>query len=95
MFDYGHAFLGIAIVLFLLDVFKTRNIPNVIMKPIMFLDSISYEGYLVHQFFILGTFSLLNIINQQIIAVIAIFAVTLICGFIVRIISQEMKKLIK
>ena len=95
MFDYGHAFLGIAIVLFLLDVFKTRNIPNVIMRPIMFLDSISYEGYLVHQFFIFGTFSLLNIINQWIIAVIAIFAVTLICGFIVRIISKEMKKLFK
>lgn len=95
MFDYGHVFLGISIVLFLLDVFRTRNIPNVIMKPIMFLDSISYEGYLVHQFFILGTFSLLSIINQQIIAVIAIFAITLICGLAVKMISGCLKKLIK
>lgn len=95
MFDYGHAFGGISIVLILLDVFRTRNIPNVIMKPMMFFDSISYEGYLVHQFFILGTFSLLTIINQQLIAVIAIFTVTFICGFTVKIISQQLKSLIK
>ena len=95
MYDYGHAFLGISFVLILLDVFRTRNIPNVIMKPMMFLDSISYEGYLVHQFFILGKFSLLAIIDLQIIAIITIFVVTLICGFSVKIISQQLKILIK
>lgn len=95
MFDFGHALLGISIVFVLLDVFRTQNISNVIMKPILFLDSISYEGYLVHQFFILGTFSLLTIIDSQIIAVITIFLVTLICGFTVKIISRYLKKLIK
>lgn len=85
----------ISIVLILHDVFRIRNIPKVIMKPMMFLDSISYEGYLVHHFFILGTFSLLTIIDLQIVAVITIFVVTLICGFTVKIISQQLKKLIK
>lgn len=95
MYDYGHTFLGITIVLILLDVFRTRIIPNVIMKPIMCLDYISYEGYLIHQFFILGTFSLLTIIDLQIVAVFTIFLITLICGITVKIITQQLKKLIK
>lgn len=58
------------------------------------MDSISYEGYLVHQFFILGPFSLLTIIDLQIIAIITIIVVILICGFSVKIISERLKILL-
>lgn len=95
MCDYGHTFLGISIVLILFTLFRGRNIPNFIMKPISFLDAISYEGYLVHQFFILGTFSLLAIIKNPIIAVIIIFVAIILSGSIVRLINVKIKGLIK
>lgn len=95
MCDYGHTFLGISIVLILIDVFRGQNVPHFIMKPIAFLDSISYEGYLVHQFFILGAFSLLTIIGQPIIAVIAIFGMIFAVGLFIKLVSEKMKRLIK
>ena len=95
MCDYGHTFLGISIVLILIDVFRGRNIPHFIMKPIAFLDSISYEGYLVHQFFILGAFSLLTIIGQPIIAVIVILNAIFAFGLFIKLVSEKVKHLIK
>lgn len=94
MCDYGHVFLGISIVLLLLDILKGRRFPNLVLKPILFLDSISYEGYLVHQFFIFGAFSLLTIIDQPIIAVTAIIIVVISLGFVVKQISQRLKQMI-
>lgn len=95
MCDYGHTFLGISIVLILIDVFRGRNIPHFIMKQIAFLDSISYEGYLVHQFFIFGAFSLFAIIGQPIIAVIVILSTIFAFGFFIKLVSEKMKRLIK
>lgn len=95
MCDYGHTFLGISIVLILIDVLRGRNIPHFIMKPIAFLDAISYEGYLVHQFFILGAFSLLTIIGQPIIAVIVILSAIFAFGFFIKLVSEIIKRLIK
>lgn len=93
--DYGHTFLGISIVLILIDVLRGRNIPHFIMKPIVFFDSISYEGYLVHQFFILGAFSLLTIIGQPVIAVIVILSAIFAFGLFIKSVSEKVKCLIK
>jgi len=95
MCDYGHTFLGIAIVVFLHDIFTKIEFPKLFLKPISFLDVISYEGYLVHQFFVFGPFSLFKIINQPIVTVMAIFAVTFCSGRIIKFISDGIKKLIK
>lgn len=95
MCDYGHVFLGITVFLILQNILKGRQIPRFIMNPVSFLDSISYEGYLVHQFFILGPFSLLTIIHQPIVAIIVISIVVLGLGFVVKEISQQLKKLFK
>ena len=95
MCNYGHAFLGISIVLFLMGILKERDIPCIIMPPIAFLDSISYEGYLIHQFFILGTFSLLSKIDQPIIAIMAIFLATFALGYFVKMIADRVKYHIK
>lgn len=92
MCDYGHVFLGLTIFLLLQYILTGRQIPLFIIKPISFLDSISYEGYLVHQFFILGAFSLLTIINQPIIAIIVISIVIFGLGIVVKEISQLVKK---
>lgn len=95
MCDYGHVFLGITVFLILQDILKGRQIPRFIMNPVLFLDSISYEGYLVHQFFILGSFSLFMIIHQPIIAIILICIVVLGLGIVVKEISQQLKKMFK
>lgn len=94
MCDYGHVFFGISIVLIFLDIFKHIRVPAFAWKPISFLDSISYEGYLVHQFFILGTFSLLNFIDLPVIAVIAIFTVTFVLGSALKFVSGKIKQTI-
>lgn len=94
--DFGHAFLGTSILLILLDLFRAffnnREAPEFLIKPINFLDSISYEGYLVHQFFIFGAFSLLDKIKVSVIAVITVFIVTFICGFLVKTANVKLKK---
>jgi len=90
MCDYGHVFLGITVFLLLQGILKGRQIPRIIMTPVSFLDSISYEGYLIHQFFILGEFSLLTIINQPIIAIIAIAIIVFFLGIFVKEISQPL-----
>lgn len=95
MCDYGHTFLGISIMLILLSIFRGRKIPHFIMKPIAFLDSISYDGYLVHQFFILGAFSLLAIISPPIIAVMAIFVLIIVCGTLTKLIANKVNRFIK
>lgn len=93
--DYGHVFLGVSIMLILLDTFRGRMIPYFIMKTIAFLDSISYEGYLVHQFFILGAFSLLTIIGQPILAIMAIFTVVFSCGFVLKLVNRKVSNFIR
>ena len=95
MCNYGHTFLGISVVLIQLDIFRGRNIAHIVMRLINFLDFISYEGYLVHQFFILGPFSLLAVIGQPIIAVIVILFVTFFFGFFIKVISDRIKNVIK
>ena len=92
MCDYGHVFLGITVFLILQDILKGRQISRFIMKPVSFLDSISYEGYLVHQFLILGAFSLLRIIAQPIMAIIMILVIVFGLGIVVNEISQWVKK---
>lgn len=58
--DFGHTFLGTTIMLSLMSMLKGLAFPVVLKRTISFLDTISYEGYLVHQFCILGPFSVLK-----------------------------------
>ena len=94
MCDYGHTFLGIAIALILSNIFSRIRIPTFVLKPIFFLDSISYEGYLVHQFFILGVFSFLHFFDSSVIAIIAIFLVTFILGSVIKLTSEKIKQML-
>ena len=95
MCNYGRAFLGTSLVLILLDVFRALSIPHPIMKVVAFLDSISYEGYLVHQFFIFKAFSLLTVIEQPIIAIAVLLALTAACGLFVKKLQIKIKQFIK
>ena len=59
------------------------------------LALISYEGYLVHQFFIFGAFSLFAIIGQPIIAIIVILSTIFAFGLFIKLVSEKVKRLIK
>lgn len=93
--DYGHAFLGLSIFLLLSDVLKNVDIPKALMKPICFLDSISYEGYLIHQFFIFGAFSLFNIIEMPILSSIIVYILTFILASVLKVASGKLKERIE
>lgn len=95
MCNYGHTFLGISLIIILLNLFRRNfQVNNIILKPILFLDSISYEGYLVHQFFILGPFSILSIISFPVVSIVLIFIITFVLGLAINLLNKKIKRVI-
>lgn len=58
--DWHHLLIGISLFIFLLSFIENRKIESNSIKAVNYLDKYSYYIYLVHQIFILNTFSLLN-----------------------------------
>ena len=52
-------------------------------------DDYSYEGYLVHQFFILGPFSLMVLTKWRVINIFIILVSIIVCAFIVKMIERS------
>lgn len=84
--DYIHAFLGITLTLIMLKV-----LPSIKNKVIDYLSGLSFHIYLVHQIFILGVFSLLNIKYGIILSIAVIFALSNILYFIFKYINSKVK----
>lgn len=85
--NYSHVLLGIAIFILLRGIFqrllKLNIIPHMPFNLFNISDKYSYEGYLVHQFFILGPMSLMNItINIYINILIALILIFILTFFI-------------
>jgi len=85
--DYIHAFLGITLYLLLLKI-----LPNIKSKIIDYTSNISYYIYLVHQIFILGTFSLLKFDYGILISIIIIFVLSNLLYYICRFINRRFVK---
>ena len=92
--DYGHTFLGATLLIALLMFFRAVNMPKIAKSIVIFLDSVSYEGYLVHQFFILGPLTVFNRMNSIINAIIIIIIMTFIGGFIIKMLAQRIQNAI-
>ena len=84
--DYIHAFLGISITIFLLKV-----LPGIENKIIDYFASVSFYIYLIHQIFILGVFSLLNIKYGLPLSVLIIIVLSNILYFIFKFINHKAK----
>lgn len=91
--NYAHVFLGCTFFLLIYSVFSKKKIKNkYILKVCDTVDDISYECYLVHQFFILGPFSLMNSTKNMGLNISLIWVLILIFGITVHEISIFLKE---
>lgn len=87
--NYSHSLLGIAIFVLLRAILQSLLKRNISLYSLFDLfkisDDYSYEGYLVHQFFILGPMSLMNITSNVYVNVLAILTITFTLAFFIKI----------
>ena len=80
--EWHHSLLGVALFFILLQLFKKKEIKyNNLLK---FTDKYSYCIYLVHQVFIMGTFSLLQITDFVVINIFLVIIVILIAAILLK-----------
>lgn len=73
--NYTHVLLGIALVIILIELYRAV-LKGRIEKMLDLSDKYSFFIYLTHQIFILGSFSLLAVIGNPVIAVVAVIICT-------------------
>lgn len=87
--NYCHALLGCTIFILLKKAFEKIKYSNLLIKILESSDKYSYYIYLVHQFFILGSLSLLKITNSVFINIIIVVICISISTYIVSIITTK------
>ena len=84
--NYGHVLLGTIIFLFLYKLFKYIKFKkNIILA---FSDKYSYYIYLVHQIFILYSFSILYLTKYLFVNIMLILLFSIIASFILKVIND-------
>ncbi len=89
---YNHVWLGVFLFLFLKHIFSNVGRGG---KFLSFADSVSYETYLVHQFFILGPFSLLKVIKDPLAAVPAALLCIVLAAVLLKYLIRAFELLFK
>jgi len=88
--SYSHVLLGISLVFFLRHIYKrylSRFDNSIVLK---LSDKYSYYIYLVHQFFILGCFSLCSIFRTPCIAVLFSLIVIIFCAYYLHKVASKL-----
>lgn len=92
--DYNHVFLGISIFYLLYFLFGKLDYENKILQILCeSSDKLSYECYLVHQFFILGPLSLMKLTPFVKVNIVIIFFCIFFTGCIVSILKNYIFRL--
>lgn len=89
--DFSHVALGIALFLILRDVFNScykNNYPKRLVKVLAVTDSLCFDIYLVHEFFITGPFSLMSITKYKMTNIVLVVIVIIVMGFLVNKLSK-------
>jgi len=90
--NYGHVLLGAVLFILLFGIFEKLKLKeNIILK---LSDKYSYYIYLVHQIFILNSFSLLKVTNYLSINILIILAATIVSAIALKYISDISFKLV-
>jgi len=90
--NYGHVILGAVLFILLFDIFERIKLKeNVILK---LSDKYSYYIYLIHQIFILNSFSLLKLTNYLSINILIILLTTIVSAITLKYISDIVLKLV-
>lgn len=95
--DFSHVALGIGIFLILRDVFNAcykNNYPKRLVKVLAVTDSLCFDIYLVHEFFITGPFSLMSITQYKIVNMVLVLIVILVLAFVVNKLSKNIQQYI-
>lgn len=96
--NYAHCFLGVALFIIFKSIFSRifkKGYPDSIKKVCLYTNQYSYDIYLVHQFVILGPFSLMkftNIIGLNLMLIMAIIGVSAVG---VNFVSNQIKNKIE
>ncbi len=87
VFNYAHTFLGVSLFIIFKKLFKNvkRN------KVLDFSDSYSYEIYLVHQFFILGPLTMMEITPYKAVNIVIILISVVIYAVVAKKISFKIQ----
>lgn len=81
---YAHLFLGVALFFCMYECFKNIHYTSFLRLS----DKYSYSIYIVHQFFILSPFSLMGIVNFQILNLIVVTFVIICAGVLLQYLSS-------
>lgn len=86
--NYGHVLLGIVLFFLLYKLFNAIKVKQNLL--LVLSDKYSYFIYLVHQIFILGSFSLLNVTEYLSLNILIIFVATIIWTALLKIIYDSL-----
>lgn len=87
--NYNHVWLGITIFVVLKSILDNIHIPAWLIKITNFSDHYSYEGYLVHQFFIIGPMSLMSLTKSLTLNIIIILFLILVFSYLLNVMKQS------
>lgn len=92
--NFAHVFLGVALFIAFKSIFSkafNNGYLNSIKKLCLYSDKYSYDVYLVHQFVILGPFSLMKLTNNIGLNIVLIMVIIVIMAVVVNFISTKIK----
>ena len=89
---YNHVFLGMFIFLIGKELFERLSFDDKTRSLLNTADKYSYEMYLVHQFVILGPFSLMNLTNVMAFNIVAILAVICVLAWLLKLFDTRIQK---
>lgn len=96
--NFAHVFLGVSLFIVLKFVFSrifAKGYPDFLQKLCSYSDKYSYDIYLVHQFVILGPFSLMAVTGSVFLNLVIILAIAVVGAVIVNLISSRIKNKIE
>lgn len=94
--NYAHVALGVSLFVTLKALFSLllrKGTPKFLRKLGDVSDNLSYDIYLVHQFFILGPFTLMELTGSLAVNILVIVIIAITLAVLVHFISGKLKKL--
>lgn len=92
--NFAHVFLGVALFIVFKSIFARvfkEGYPNSVKKLCTYSDKYSYDVYLVHQFVILGPFSLMRVTDNIGLNVVLIMTIIITSSAVVNFVSTHIK----
>ncbi len=90
--DYSHVLLGVSLFLIMIVVFDKIHFSDKFVQVLNISDKYSYAIYLVHQFFILGSFSLMALTPMVPVNIIIIIGCILVSTWVLKLVENSIVK---